>query len=180
MFSCWHSPSHPNGHQMSFLLFFFSCSLFFFLLWAARPEARWLAGPSRCSQGKTTSNEHANWHHLMSHTIASKWNYIHLNLSYTSPEETQGKKKKKSVYLQFIAEWKPQRQKWDMCKLLWVHSVLGDESSMYKMGSEREGWHNLCPAYLYDTRLWNGKIKGKLFRTKCELSCRLLVTGHAM
>lgn len=136
-------------------------------------------GDSEGPRAAPKTTVHANWHHLMSHTIASKWNYIHLNLSYTSPKETQ---KEKSVYLQFIAEWKPQRQKWDMCKLLWIHSILSDESSMYKMGREREreGWHNLCPAYLYDTRLWNGKIKGKLFRTKCELSCRLFMTLHGI
>lgn len=162
MFSCWHSPSRPNGCQMSFFP------------WAEDLKHGDSVGPRAAPE--TTGNEHANWHHLMSHTIASKWNYIHLNLSYTSPKEAQ----KKSVYLQFIAEWKPQRQKWDMCKLLCIHSILSDESSMYKKGRGREGWHNLCPAYLYDTRLWNGRIKGKLFRTKCELSYRLFMTRRGI
>ncbi len=147
--------------------------VFFFFL-SRGPEARWLGGPSWCSKNHQQCtrklaplNESHNCFKVKLHPFKPV-----LHITQRGAE--------KSVYLQFIAEWKPQRQKWDMCKLLWIHSVLNDESSMYKMGREREGWHNLCPAYLYDTRLWNGKIKGKLFRTKCELSCRLLMTRHGI
>lgn len=175
MFSCWHSPSHPNGHQMSFLLFFFPVFSLSCETWSTVTRRALALLPRKNHQQWTRKlapfNESHNCFKVKLHPFKP---VLHIT------RRDAGEKKKKSVYLQFIAEWKPQRQKWDMCKLLWVHSVLGDESSMYKMGSEREGWHNLCPAYLYDTRLWNGKIKGKLFRTKCELSCRLLVTGHAM
>lgn len=156
---------------------FFSCLFFgfFFVFFPDRgPETRWLCRSS-CRYEKPPHKK--NWHHLMSHRISSKRNYIHLNLSNTSPKERQ-----KSVYLQFIAKCKPQRQKWDMCKLLWIHSILSDESRMYRVGREREERHNLCPAYLYDTRLWKGKkkIKGKLLRTKCELCCHLFISRHCV
>lgn len=48
---------------------------------------------------KTTRIYTKNWHHLMSHTISSKRNYIHLNLSNTSPKETQ-KERLPSIYSQ--------------------------------------------------------------------------------
>ena len=66
------------------------------------------------------------------------------------------RKKKENVYLQFIAEWKPQKQKEDMCKLLWIYCILIDESSKHEMGrgvgSVQEGEHTLKP---------KGEIKGK-------------------
>lgn len=143
--------------------------VFFFQSWG--PEAWWLGEPScgsRNHQQRTRKlapfNESHNCFKVKLHPFKP---VLHITQRGTE----------KSVYLQFIAEWKPQRQKWDMCKLLWIHSILSDESSMYKT---EQGGHNLCPAYLYDTRLWNGEIKGKLFRTKCELSCCLFMTRHGM
>lgn len=68
---------------------------FLFFSLSREPEARWLEGPSCCY--KNHQNIHTNWHHLMSHTVSSKRNYIHLNLSNTSPKETQ-KKRLPSIY----------------------------------------------------------------------------------
>lgn len=78
MSSCWHSPSHQNGCQM-------------FVIFSQAEHLKHGDSKGPCAAPKTTSNVQANWHHLMSHTIASKWNYIHLNLSYTSPKEAQKK-----------------------------------------------------------------------------------------
>jgi len=118
MCSCWHSPSHPNGGQMSF----------FFLSW--RPKAQWLRGCLCCSNNHRQRtrklapfNESHNCFEVKLHPFKP---VLHVTQRGTE----------KSVYLQFIAEWKPQRQKWDMCKLLCIHSILTDESSMY----ERRGW----------------------------------------
>lgn len=147
MFSCWHSPSHPNRCQM----FFF----FFFL----RPEAQWLGETSRCCTNHQII--HTNWHHLMSRTTSSKRNYIHLNLSNTSAKETQKKNCLPSIY----GECKPQRQKWDMCKLLWMRSILFDECSMYNMGREKGGVEYLSTISV-QFGLWKGrKIKGMLFQS---------------
>lgn len=107
-----------------------------------------------CAPPTTTVSVHANWHHLMSHTIASKQNYIHLNLSYTSTKEVQ---KKWSTFSSQLNENRKDK-KWDMCKLLCVHFFRRDESSMHK----RRGWNSLCLAYLYDTRLWKEKSKQSL------------------
>lgn len=161
---------------------FFGLFLGFFCIfsWAEDLKLGDSAGPRAAT--KTTTQK--NWHHLMSHAVSSKRNYIHLNLSNTSPKERQ-----KSVYLQFIAKCKPQRQKWDMCKLLWIHSILSDESRMYRVGREREERHNLCPAYLYDTRLWKGKNQRKAFENKMwtllpslhiQALCNHRVSGHQM
>lgn len=70
----------------------------------------------------------------MSRTTSSKRNYIHLNLSNTSAKETQKKKNKKNGLPSIYSKCKPQRQKWDMCKLLSMRSILCDEYSMYNMG----------------------------------------------
>lgn len=66
-------------------------------------------------------------------------------------------------------ECKPQRQKWDMCKLLWMHSILCDECSMYNMRREKGGVAYLCPLYLYSSGFGKEKkkqIKGMLFQSK--------------
>lgn len=142
MFSYRRSLSHPNGCQMYF--FFFSDL-----------KSLWLGETSRCCANHQII--HTNWHHLMSRTTSSKRNYIHLNLSNTSAKETAGKKKNclPSIY----GECKPQRQKWDMCKLLWMRSSLCDECSMYNTGRERGG-------NLYSLGFEKGgKSKGMLFQS---------------
>lgn len=103
----------------------------FFFLQSWGPEAWWLGEPSCCSRNHQQCtrklapfNESHNCFKVKLHPFKP---VLHITQRGTE----------KSVYLQFIAEWKPQRQKWDMCKLLWIHSILSDESSMYKM---ERGW----------------------------------------
>lgn len=142
MFSCWHSPSHPNRCQM----FFF----FFFL----RPEAQWLGETSRCCTNHQII--HTNWHHLMSRTTSSKRNYIHLNLSNPSAKETQ-KKKKKTVYLQFTAN-ENRKDKSGTCASYYECTPFCVMSAAcIAWGEKREGW-NICPLYLYSSG--GGKSKG--------------------
>lgn len=69
-----------------------------------------------------------------------------------------GKKKTKKTRLPSIyGKCKPQRQKWDMCKLLWMHSALCDECSMYNTG---EGGVSL-PTISLPFWLWKGGKKSK-------------------
>lgn len=42
--------------------------------------------------------------------------------------------------------------------------------SLMRAACIKQGGHNLCLVYLYDTRLEIGEIKGKPFTTKCEHS----------
>lgn len=142
--------------------------------------ARWLCRVLVVAQKNHRPHTvHTNWHRLMSHTIASKGNYIHLNLSDTSTKKGQRKMclpwiysqmktaKTKVGHVQVITDTLYSRR-WEQ-HVGWVGG---------RGGRCRGGGHNLCPAYLYDTRLWNGKIKGKLFGTKCELCFCLFVIGR--
>lgn len=102
-----------------------------FLSW--RPEARWLGGPSCCSKNHQQCTRKLAPFNESHNCFKVKLHPFKLVLHVTQ------RVAEKSVYLQFIDEWKPQRQKWDMCKLLWIHSILSDESSMYKMGGKGRG-----------------------------------------
>lgn len=124
--------------------------VFFFFFFFFAQDLR-LGETSRCCANHQII--HTNRHHLMSRTTPSKRNYIHLNLSSPSAKETRGKKTRlPSIY----GKCKPQRQKWDMCKLLWMHSALCDECSMYNTGGE-EGVPYLCPLYLYHSGFEKGE-----------------------
>lgn len=117
-------------------VFFFFCS---------GPEARRLGETSRCCANHQII--HTNRHHLMSRTTPSKRNYIHLNLSSPSAKETR---EKKLCLPSIYGKCKPQRQKWDMCKLLWMHSALCDECSVYNTG----GGAISLPTISLPFRLW--------------------------
>lgn len=140
MFSYRRSLSHPNGCQMFFCFFF-----------SLRPEARWLGETSRCCANHQII--HTNWHHLMSRTTSSKRNYIHLNLSNTSAKETAGKKKKKTVYLQFTANAN-RKDKSGTCAsyyecapvcvmsaacIIWGERRRGGGGNLYSLGFEKGG-----------------------------------------
>lgn len=153
MFSCWHSPFSPEWVPDVFFVFFFS-----FL----RPEAQWLGETSRCCTNHQII--HTNWHHLMSRTTFFK-EKLHPFKPVQHISQRDAEKKKKTCLPSIYGECKPQRQKWDMCKLLWMHSILCDECSMYNMGREKAEVEYL-PIISVQFGLWKGrKIKGTLCRS---------------
>lgn len=140
--------------------------MFWGFFFCTGPEARRLGETSRCCANHQII--HTNRHHLMSRTTPSKRNYIHLNLSSPSAKETREKKEKKPRLPSIYGKCKPQRQKWDMCKLLWTHSALCDECSMYNTG---EGG-GISAHYIFTILALKrgGKIKGMLYQRNLRTS----------
>lgn len=148
MFSYWHSPSHPNGCQMFFFFVFFSQT------WST--VTRWdltlLRKPPDYTHKLAPFNESDDFFKEKLHPFKP--------VQHISQRDAEKEKKKKNCLPSIYGECKPQRQKWDMCKLLWMRSILCGECSMYIMGREGGGWN------LYSLGFEKGrKIKGMLFQS---------------